>query len=294
MLSKVRGVIVASLTPFHEDGSLDHDALKSHVDFMIDGGVHGFFCAGTYGEGPMLSPDDYREVSQAFVEASAGRVPVIFQVSAPSTMQAVEQVRIVTEAGVDVVAAVPAYYFKHDEDSLVEYFETLSAATDKPVFIYDNPGRTGNPVTVSLFKRLIENDRIVGMKDSSDSIVHFQKCLMEAGSDFKMIIGSDDFLVAGLVAGAQGAVVVLGNVFPRLLVDLWDAFTAGDVDRAIELQFEILRIRDVLKGGPYVSTYKEAVRLVGGNAGYARRPLRPLTDKEKAGLESGLRDLGVL
>jgi dihydrodipicolinate synthase/N-acetylneuraminate lyase len=294
MLSKVKGIIVASLTPFHEDGSLDHDALKSHVDFMIDGGVHGFFCAGTYGEGPMLSPDDYREVSQAFVEATAGRVPVIFQVSAPSTMQAAEQVRIVTEAGVDVVAAVPAYYFKHDEDSLVEYFDTLCAATDKPVFIYDNPGRTGNPVTVPLFKRLIENDRIVGMKDSSDSIVHFQKCKMVAGSDFRMIIGSDDFLVAGLVAGAQGAVVVLGNVFPRLLVDLWDAFVAGDLDKAVGLQFEVLKIRDVLKRGPYVETYKEAVRLVGGNAGYARRPLRPLTDKEKAGLESGLRGLGVL
>lgn len=294
MLSEVKGIIVASLTPFHADGSVDFQALRSHVDLMIDGGVHGFFCAGTYGEGPMLSPDDYRQVSRAFVEAAGSRVPVIFQVSAPSTMQAVEQVRIVTEAGVDVVAAVPAYYFKHDEDSLVDYFNTLCAATDKPVFIYDNPGRTGNPVTVPLFKRLIENDRIVGMKDSSDSIVHFQKCKMEAGSSFKMIIGSDDFLVAGLVAGAQGAVVVLGNVFPRLLVDLWDAFVAGDLERAVDLQFEILRIREVLKGGPYVATYKEAVRLVGGNAGFARRPLRPLTDKEKAALETGLRGLGVL
>lgn len=294
MLSKVKGIIVASVTPFHEDGSLDHEALKSHVDFMIEGGVHGFFCAGTYGEGPMLSPDDYREVSKAFVEATAGRVPVIFQVSAPSTVQAVEQARIVTEAGVDFIAAVPAYYYKHDEDSLVKYFETLCEATDKPVFIYDNPGRTGNPVTPALFKRLINIDRIVGMKDSSDSIVHFQKCAMIAGSDFKMIIGSDDFLLAGLIAGAQGAVVVLGNVFPRLMVDLWDAFSAGDLAKALELQFEILRIRDVLRKGPYVSTYKEAVRLVGYEAGYARKPLRPLTDKEKADLENGLHKLDML
>lgn len=294
MLSRVKGIIVASVTPFHEDGSLDNEALKSHVDFMIKGGVHGFFCAGTYGEGPMLSPDDYREVSKAFVEATAGRVPVIFQVSAPSTIQAVEQAHIVSEAGVDVIAAVPAYYYKHDEDSLVEYFETLCKATDKPVFIYDNPGRTGNPVTPALFKRLINIDSIVGMKDSSDSIVHFQKCAMIVGGDFKMIIGSDDFLLAGLIAGAQGAVVVLGNVFPSLMVALWDAFNAAEMEKALELQFEILRIRDVLRKGPYVSTYKEAVRLLGGNAGYARRPLRPLTDKERVDLESGLRGLGVL
>lgn len=294
MVDRVRGVIVASLTPFREDGAVDHDALNSHVDFMIEGGVHGFFCAGTYGEGPMLSLEDYGEVSEAFVEATAGRVPVIFQVSATTTRRAVEQARIVTEAGVDVIAAVPAYYYKHDEDSLAAYFESLCEATDKPVFIYDNPGRTGNPVTPALFERLIQNDRIVGMKDSSDSIVHFQKCAMVAPSDFRMIIGSDDLLVAGFAAGAQGAVVVLGNVFPRLTVDLWDAFNAGDMEKANELQFKVLRVRDVLKKGPYVSTYKEAVRLVGGDAGYARRPLRLLTEKEKTEVEAGLRQLGFL
>jgi 4-hydroxy-tetrahydrodipicolinate synthase len=291
---QAEGIIVASLTPFHEDGSVDHKALKAHVDFMIEGGVHGFFCAGTYGEGPMMSPDDYREVSKAFVEAAAGRVPVIFQVSAPYTMQAVEQAHIVTEAGVDFIAAVPAYYYKHDEEGLVGYFRTLSEATDKPIFIYDNPGRTGNPVTPALFERLIKIDRVVGMKDSSDSIVHFQKCKMVAGDAFQMIIGSDDFMLAGFVVGAQGAIVVLGNVFPKLFVELWDAFNAGDLVKARELQFKILRVRGVLSKGPYVSSYKEAVRLVGHDAGYARKPLRPLTDKEKADQENGLRKLGML
>jgi dihydrodipicolinate synthase/N-acetylneuraminate lyase len=293
-LHEVKGVIVASLTPFHEDGSLDHEALAAHVDFMIQQGVHGFFCAGTYGEGPMLSPDDYRDVSRAFVRATAGRVPVIFQVSAPSTIHALEQVRIVTEENVDYIAAVPAYYFKHDDDSLVEYFRAISNATDKPIFIYDNPGRTGNPITPGLLKRLVQIERIVGMKDSSDSIVHFQKCQMAVGPDFRMIIGSDDFYVAGLVMGAQGAILVLGNVFPKLMVDVWDAVEAGDIARARQLQYEIIRIREVLAKGPYVSPYHEAIRLMGRNAGVARKPLRPLTDKEKADLEGGFRKLGVL
>lgn len=291
---EAKGVIVASLTPFKEDGSLDYRALKAHVDFMIDNGVHGFFCAGTYGEGPMMSPEDYREVSHAFVEATAGRIPVIFQVSAPSTKQAVEQAHIVTEADVDFIAAVPAYYYKHDDEGLVEYFRALSEATDKRIFIYDNPGRTGNPVTPGLFERLTKIDRVIGMKDSSDSIVHFQKCMMVAGPDFQMIIGSDDFMLAGLAMGAQGAIVVLGNVFPRLLVDLWDAFNANDLARAQELQYKIMRIRGVLSKGPYVSTYKEALRLIGHDAGFARKPLRLLTAKEKADLDNGLRKLEVI
>jgi 4-hydroxy-tetrahydrodipicolinate synthase len=291
---EVQGVIVAALTPFHEDGSLDHEALHDHVGFMIEGGVHGFFCAGTYGEGPMLSAADYREVSRAFVKATAGRVPVIFQVSAPATVQALEQVRIVTEENVDYIAAVPAYYFKHDDDSLVEYFRAISDATDKPIFIYDNPGRTGNPISPGLLKRLAQIDRIVGMKDSSDSIVHFEKCQMAVGSDFRMIVGSDDFYLAGLVMGAQGAILVLGNVFPKLMVDLWNAFKAGDIAQARLLQYEIIRIREVLAKGPYVSPYHEAVRLLGRNAGVARKPLRPLNEKEKADLESGFRRLGVL
>lgn len=291
---EVKGVIVASLTPFREDGTLDREALQAHIDYMIQAGVHGFFCAGTYGEGPMMSPDDYRDVSRAFVKATAGRVPLIFQVSAPSTLHAVEQARIVTEENVDYIAAVPAYYYKHDEDSLIEYFRTISGATDKPIFIYDNPGRTGNPITPALLKRLAQIDRIVGMKDSSDSIVHFEKCQMAVGPDFRMIIGSDDFYLAGLAMGAQGAILVLGNVFPKLMVDLWDAFHAGDMTRARLLQYEIIRIREVLSKGPYVSPYHDAVRLMGRDAGVARKPLRPLSEKERADLENGFRKLGVL
>ncbi|MCL5950176.1 MAG: dihydrodipicolinate synthase family protein [Chloroflexi bacterium] len=294
MSTQVSGVIVASLTPFREDGSLDKAALRSHVDFMIESGVNGLFCAGTYGEGPMMSLEDYRDVSQAFVEAVHGRIPIIFQAGAPSTAQAVEQARVASQAGVDYIAAVPAYYFKHDDDSLVDYYTALSQATDKPIFVYDNPGRTGNPISPALFERLIRIPRIVGMKDSSDSMVHFEKCKMVAGSDFNMIIGSDDFMLPGLVTGARGAILVLANVLPKLFVDLWNAFCAGDMAKALELQFNVLRIRAVFAKGPYVSTYKEGIRLLGRNAGYARRPLRPLTGKEKSDLESGLRKVGVL
>lgn len=242
----------------------------------------------------MLYPADYREVSRAFVNAVEGRVPVIFQVSAPSTIQAVEQVHIVSEENVDYIAAVPAYYYRHDDDSLVEYFRAISDATDKPIFVYDNPGRTGNPITPRLLRRLAQLDRIVGMKDSSDSLVHFEKCQMVVGSDFTMIIGSDDFYLAGLVMGAQGAILVLGNVFPKLVVDLWDAFKSGDMSRARLLQYEIIRVREVLAKGPYVSSYHEAIRLLGRDAGVARKPLRSLNDQEKAELENRFRELGVL
>jgi 4-hydroxy-tetrahydrodipicolinate synthase len=294
MSNQVTGVIVASLTPFREDGSLDKVALQSHVDFMIESGVDGLFCAGTYGEGPMMSLEDYREVSKAFVSAVHGRIPIIFQAGAPSTAQAVEQVRAASQAGVDYIGAVPAYYFKHDDDSIVDYYTAIAQATDKPIFVYDNPGRTGNPVSPALFERLIKIRGIVGMKDSSDSMVHFEKCKMVAGADFNMIIGSDDFMLPGLITGARGAILVLGNVLPKLFVDLWDAFNAGDMAKALELQFTVLRIRAVFAKGPYVSTYKEGIRLLGRDAGFARKPLRQLTEKEKADLESGLRKVGVL
>jgi dihydrodipicolinate synthase/N-acetylneuraminate lyase len=239
----------------------------------------------------MMSLDDYRRVSGAFVEAVHGRIPIVLQVGAPSTAQAIEQALVATDAGVDALATVPPYYFKHDDDSIVEYYKALSEATSKPVFIYDNPGRTGNPVTPALFERLTKVRGVVGMKDSSDNLVHFEKCKMIAGDEFNMIIGSDDLMLAGLVAGARGAILVLANVFPGLLVDLWNAFLAGNMGTALTLQYEVLRIRSLLAKGPYVSTYKEAIRILGRDAGFTRKPLRRLTQKELADLRAGLAQL---
>jgi len=294
MAKKIEGVLVASFTPFTKEGEIDGEVLKGHIKFLAEKGVDGIFASGTYGEGPMLSPDDYQRFDRLMVEAvRENDMFVIAQVGSPSTRQVIQQAEIAAEAGVDAIAAVPAFYYKHDEEAIYSYYRDVTSATDLPFFIYNNPARTGFEITPQFLSRLIQLDNIVGMKDSSDRLLAFCKFKQVVGDKFNLIIGTDDLVLAGLLMGAKGAVLVVGNVFPEIPVQLYRAFKEGDYEKAVQLQYRMLEIRTALKG-PYIATYKAALELRGRKGGYARKPLRELTPEEKKKLEAKLRDLALI
>lgn len=296
MANKYSGVIVANTTPFRKDGTLDREALCSEVEYLIGANVNGFFAGGTYGEGPMMLPGEYDEYIHTFAAAVKQRVPIIAQVGAVTLDQVVTQAKSAASAGVDAIAAVPPFYYPHDDTALIGFYSDLCQAVSMPVFIYNNPGRSGNKISAGLFARLCKIPGISGMKDSGDNLGEFCRFSMAVAEreDFSLLMGSDDMMLAGLVMGAPGAISVLSALFPEIYVNMWEAFVKGDLETARKLQYEAIRVRMVLKRGPYISTYKAILNALGRGGGYSKKPVRTPSEEELTSIYAGLRNLGYL
>jgi dihydrodipicolinate synthase/N-acetylneuraminate lyase len=242
----------------------------------------------------MMSPLEYKEYIETLSEINENRVTIISQVGATNLTQALEQLRYAESAQIDAIAAIPPFYYPHDEKALYDFYKTLCDSTSLPVFIYNNPERSGNKITPELLKKLSTLPGMIGMKDSSSNIKEFTKFKMSVDDNFVLLVGDDDYTVSAFLMGAKGAVIVLATLFPEIYVEMFNEFKKGNLERAVELQFKAIQIRSVMKKGPYVSSYKEVMKLMGRDGGYAKKPLRLPTDEEMGLIRSGLEKLGYL
>lgn len=294
MDQKYKGIFAANTTPFKKDGTLDVNGLASEIDYLIKSGIDGFFAGGTYGEGPMMSVDEYADYITIYTKAINGRVPVIAQIGSTSLAQAIKQAESAETANVDALAAIPPYYYPHDENAILDFYQDLCKATSLPLFIYNNPWRSGNKISPSLLGKLAKIPRVIGMKDSSDSLQEFCKYKITAGPEFNLFIGNDDMTLGAFIMGAQGGIIVLAGLFPDIYTEMYKAFKAGNIEKAKQLQNEAIKIRMVLKIGPYVSTYKALLTLLGRNGGYSKKPIRMPSQEEMDRIKAGLKELGRL
>ena len=293
-INKYEGILVANTTPFDEDGKLNKELFKDEINYLIDKGIKGFFASGTYGEGPMMTSLEYKEYIETLSTINDNRVTIISQVGATNLKQALEQAKYAESAKIDAIAAIPPFYYPHDERALYNFYETLCDSTSLPVFIYNNPERSGNKITLELLKKLSTIPGMIGMKDSGSSIKEFTKFKMSVDDNFVLLVGDDDYTVSAFLMGANGAVIVLAMLFPEIYIEMFNEFKKGNLEKAVELQFRAIQIRSVLKKGPYVSTYKEVMKLMGRDGGYAKKPLRMPTDEEMKVIRAGLEKLGYL
>jgi len=295
MRTSIKGVITASITPFTEDGQLYEQALAEHVDFLVNGGVDGLFVCGTYGQGPLMSIEQRVKAIGIVVEANGGRVPVIAHIGATSTEDTVRLCKHATDTGADAVAATPPWYYSHDERALVAHYKAVASATSLPVFVYNNPARTGISITPENLAELAEIENLLGIKDSGENLPQFCRSMRHVKKqDFLHVFGSDDQSLAGLLMGAVGIIVVLTNIFPMFHVGLYRAFLNRDYGKARELQQQAIAIRDVLRKGPYISIVHEVINMLGRKGGFAKSPLRQPTDDEKRIVREGLRSFGLI
>jgi len=293
-IEKYKGIFVAPTTPFNEDGSLNKKQFENEINYLIKEDVKGFFAGGTYGEGPMMSPEEYKVYIETLAEINNNRVTIISQVGATTLTQAIQQAKYAESAEVDAIAAVPPFYYPHDDIALYDFYKALSEATSLPLFIYNNPSRSGNKITPNLLSKLAKIAEIIGMKDSSGDIKEFIKFKMSVDKDFVFLVGDDDYTVCALLMGAQGAVIALALLFPKIYVDMFNEFKKGSLEEAVKLQYNAVKIRMIMKKGPYISTYKEVLKLLGKEGGFAKKPLRMPTEEEMRTIESGLINLGYL
>jgi len=296
MTKRVEGIIPPLTTPFTADGQVYVKGLRELVDFQCAAGAHGLFICGTYGSGPIMTLAQRKQVHEVVVDQAAGRLTVIAHVGTPSTAQSVELAQHAQSVGADAVASIPPYYHSHDELDVAAYMTALVGAVDLPVFIYNNPKTSGFNVTPK-FLRQLAGLGVAGVKDSNFRYIDFTHMVlaMEDAPGFQFVVGTEGFALAGWMAGAQGCVSGLANVFPELMVELWEAYKAGAYDKAASLQMRVNKARQILHIPSSTNAACYAVlKARGVDGGFPIAPILWVTAESEKKMLAAYAEMGLL
>jgi dihydrodipicolinate synthase/N-acetylneuraminate lyase len=294
MQFQMRGVFVPLVTPYDTTGGLDLPALQRLVSYLVEAGVHGLFPGGTTGEFPLLTTDERKRVAEVVVARAAGRVPVVVHAGATSTREAIELARHARQIGAQAVAVVAPYFYPLSDDALVaHYVEVCVSVPDYPVLLYNIPQRTGNAVLPRLAAEIVSRcPNVVGVKDSSGNLSQtIEYCALTPG--FQVAQGADGLIVAGLAMGIESTVSGNANVFPELVVAVFEAWWRGDQDGARKAQARLDSVRRPLRDGLDLSLFKRVLTRRGIDVGDVRGPLRPATDTEVDAAVQAIEAAGV-
>lgn len=237
-------VFAALLTPFRDDESIAYDAVAAHVDFLACAGVDGVVTGGTTGEGPLLDDDELIRLADVVVASARGRLAVVAHVGRPSTRATAALAARAVEAAVDGLMAVTPYYVDCDDEALMRHYAAVAAAApDAPLLVYTIPPRTRTDVAPTLVPRLATVG-VAGLKDSTKDFDRHREYLAVSPAGFDVYMGSDEFALKALSAGATGLMSALANIRPELVCRLRDAVAAGELDAATSAQAELAALRD--------------------------------------------------
>ena len=291
-MTLIKGIIPPILTPMNEDESINYGELRNQVNRMIDAKVSGVFALGTNGEAYALSHKEKVEILKNVVDEAKKRVPVYAGTGCPTTKETITLSKEAEEIGADVLSVIVPYFAAASQDELYDHFKAVAESVKIPVVLYNIPARTGNalaPATVARLAKDVPN--ILGAKDSSgnfDNMKQYIELTSNIGKDFSVLSGNDSLILPALVFGGKGGIAGCANVFPRTMVEIYEAFEAGDMERAKKVQDSIRIFRNCFKYGNPNTLVKLAAGLLGNPVGPCRRPFSKITPEGMDALKKTL------
>ncbi|MFC9362581.1 dihydrodipicolinate synthase family protein [Rhodococcus sp. NPDC057014] len=278
MSTQFSGILAAVVTPLTADGSaVDPDGIKRQAEHIIGGGINGLVPGGSTGEFTTLSTDERKRATELYIEAAAGRVPVVAGTGALSTAETVELSKHAADAGAAAVMIVPPFYDTPSWDELLTHYSAVSDAVDIDIMYYNLPSATGVDLAPAQFAELARKTRVTSYKDTGGDAAKFASVLNHHAADITALNGWDTLSFAGLAAGAKASVWGTASVIPQLCADFYDALAVrGDLVAARELWTKIFPICEFLESHNYACAIKTGLELVGQDAGPTRRPVLPL------------------
>ena len=292
-MKSITGSIVALVTPMHDDGRIDFDALRSLIDWHVAEGTQCIGVVGTTGESPTVTPEEHCEVIRVAVEHTAGRVPVMAGAGANATAEAIELSRYALKVGADCTLSVVPYYNKPSQEGIYRHFKAVAEAVDIPMVVYNVPSRTVADMSVETTLRLAQVPGIVGIKEASGNIERACWLIKGAPAGFSIYSGDDGTAVALMLLGGHGHVSVTANVAPRLMQALCAAALAGNAHEAARLQLQLMPIHRALFAEPSPAPTKWALKTLGRCGSGMRLPIVPLTENGQAIVAAALREAGL-
>ena len=259
----LQGVVPPIATPLTDGDRVDEPSLRRLVRFLLDAGIHGILANGTMGGFAFLTDEEQIRAISIVVDEVHGAVPVVGCVGETSTSRAIRKAQQIQRCGVTYLAVLLPFYFFALQEHLLAYFSDIVAAVDLPILVYDNPVMTKNrilPETVATLRRRIP--RIVGIKESDPDCVNLQNLLDLTRDDkeFSVLTGNECLILVGLQMGCSGFIGGLHNICPHLAVALYDAFRAGDLEVARDLQRDMIQAWRLFQYGNVWGGFDEALR----------------------------------
>ncbi|MDQ1042212.1 dihydrodipicolinate synthase family protein [Streptomyces sp. V4I2] len=289
------GILAAVVTPLTTDGSaVDADGIRRQADHIIGGGIHGLVPGGSTGEFTTLSLGERKQVTELYVEAAGGRVPVVAGTGALSTADTVELSVHAEKAGASAVMIVPPFYDAPTFDEMRGFFGAVSDAIDIPIMYYNIPSATGVSLAPEELAKLARETAITSYKDTGGDFAWFSAVQQQHAQDITALNGWDTLTFAALASGAKAGVWGTASVIPQLCADLYDALAVrGDLHAGRELWARIFPICQFLESHNYACGIKTGLDLVGVSAGPTRRPVLPLAPQYVAEFRDRLIAAGV-
>ena len=290
----IRGSIVALITPFNEDGSVNYKRLRELIDWHVEQQTDAILVLGTTAETPTLTLSEEDEIARISIEQAKGRVPIIVGSGSNNTMVAIEQSLKYEKMGADALLVITPYYNKTSKAGMVNHFTQVADAVHTPVYVYNVPGRTGVTISYEALAEISKHKNIVGIKEASGDMSLICKFSKLINDNFNIYSGNDDINVPLLSMGGAGVISVLANILPTETHDMAMAYLNGDVKKARDMQIKYLDFINALFIETNPIPIKEAMNLVGLNVGGYRLPLCPMAEDTKAVLKSEMEKLGLL
>ena len=286
------GLTVAIVTPFR-DGKVDETALKRMVDWQIAQGTNGLCPVGTTGESPTLSTEEHERVIAIVCQHAAGRIKVMAGTGSNSTAEAIELTRFAKSVGADGAMMVAPYYNKPTGEGFFQHYRAIAEAVDIPLILYNIPGRTAKNMEPDVVARIAEIPSVVAIKEATGSMDQASQTL--ALTNLTVLSGDDSLTLPLLAMGGSGIVSVVGNIVPGDMLQLLQAFSAGNLAEARRWHFKLFSLcRDMLGIATNPIPVKMAMKMLGRDSGEMRLPLTPLSESEELKLKATLVAYGLL
>lgn len=289
---KFKGIFPAIVTPLTNDFKINKMAIKQMLDYNYENGADGFYICGSTGEGPVLTTSRRKKFAEAVIEYDKGRGAIINHVGAASFEDSLALAHHAADIGCDAVSSVvPNFYFKHNENEVVEYYKRLADAAGIPVIAYAQ-GLLGDIDVVSLMEKLMKVDNIIGVKFTLLNFYDMSRIKSLCNGDINVINGPDEMLICGLTMGADAGIGSTYNVMCREFKKLYNAFAQGNFEEARQQQFKINKVIEIIIKYGVIRTVKHMLSYVDINAGDACLPAAALSDKEKENIKAELNSIG--
>ena len=289
-----KGSAVAIVTPMNEDFSINYNKLGQLIDWQIEQGTDCILVCGTTGESTVMTDEEHVECIRYAVEKTAGRVPVMAGCGSNDTAYAIWLSKESKAIGADSLLHVTPYYNKTSQKGLVAHFNAIADATDLPVVLYNVPSRTGLNIQPQTYAELCKHPNIVATKEANNDIAAICKTISLCREDLIFYSGNDDQIVPILSMGGLGVISVMANIIPKETHALTQTFFNGDLAGAAKMQTDVMGLVSALFCDVNPIPVKEALNLMGQNAGPCRLPLVEMSDAGLAQLKGELKKFNLI
>ena len=289
----LKGSIVALVTPFHEDGTVNFEKLGELLDWQIENSTDGILILGTSGESSTMSHEEDDAVALYTIERVNHRVPVIVGAGSNCTQTALEKSLKYQNMGADALLLITPYYNKANTQGMIRHFTTVADAVQIPIILYNVPGRTGCHIDEEAVKILSKYPNICGIKEASGNISYATNIARYLSDDFVMYSGNDDMITSMMALGASGVISVLANCLPKETHEIVQDYLDGNVKVSLEKQLKYLDFIHALFIEVNPIPVKQALNYMGKEVGGYRLPLCEIDAEHAKILKSSMEALGL-